>query len=186
MTGTPKSPIVPFVAEKSEKPFVRSVVAFPGAERVARTPFGARIVIHAMAAETGGAFGMWETFTPPGQGPAPHTHTRETEAFHVICGTYRFWCGDDQFDAPPGTVVVLPPNVRHAWKNISDEPGRMLGIVTPGGCEHMFIDIESSGADTPRRIAAIEARYGIENEETVDLAKGTEPAGEPNQDLIKA
>ena len=52
---------------------------------------------------------MWETFTPPGQGPAEHTHTRETEVFRVISGIYRFRCGDDEFDGPPGTVVVLPP-----------------------------------------------------------------------------
>ncbi|ARO24622.1 hypothetical protein TAL182_CH02875 [Rhizobium sp. TAL182] len=37
-----------------------------GGERIAKTPFGARIVIHATAVETGGAFGLWETFTPPG------------------------------------------------------------------------------------------------------------------------
>jgi hypothetical protein len=38
---------------------------------------------------------MWETFTPPGKGPHDHTHTRETEIFRVIRGTYRFRCGDD-------------------------------------------------------------------------------------------
>lgn len=40
--------------------FRNAVVSFPGQERVARTPFGAMIVIHATAAETGGAFGMWK------------------------------------------------------------------------------------------------------------------------------
>lgn len=70
--------------------FRNAVVSLPGKERVARTPFGARIVIHATAAETGGALGMWETFTPTGHGRAPHTHTRETEVFRVIRGLYRF------------------------------------------------------------------------------------------------
>ena len=70
--------------------FKKAVVSQPGKERVAKTPFGARIVIHATAAQTGGAFGSWETFTPPGQGPAPHMHTRETEVFRVIRGHYRF------------------------------------------------------------------------------------------------
>ncbi len=45
--------------------FQEAVVSMPGRERIARTPFGAQVVIHATAAETGGAFGMWETFTPP-------------------------------------------------------------------------------------------------------------------------
>ncbi|TCU37416.1 cupin domain [Rhizobium azibense] len=112
---------------------------------------------------------MWETFTPPGQGPAPHTHTRETEVFRVVCGLYRFQCGDEEFDAPPGTVVVLPPHVRHGWRNISDEPGQMFGTVTPGGCEQLFIDIEASCADTPEKIAVIEARLGIINDMTLAL-----------------
>ncbi len=150
--------------------FDRAVVSHPDRQRVAKTPFGAKIVIHATAEETGGAFGSWETFTPPGQGPAPHKHTRETETFRVVRGTYRFRCGDEEFDAPPGTVVVLPPHVTHSWRNISAEPGQMFATVTPGGCERLFIEIEATGADTPERIARIEASLGIVNEETEKLA----------------
>ncbi|HEY9010346.1 MAG TPA: cupin domain-containing protein [Devosia sp.] len=145
--------------------FTRPQISMPATQRVAQTPFGARMIIHALSSETGGAFGIWDTFTPPGQGPAPHTHTRETETFRVMRGTYRFRCGEDEFDAPVGTVVVLPPHVEHAWRNISDEPGYMLGIVTPGGCEHMFLDIAALGPTATReQISAIEARYGIINE----------------------
>ncbi|MDL2400377.1 cupin domain-containing protein [Rhizobium mayense] len=150
--------------------FSRALVSRPDGERIARTPFGARTVIHATAAETSGALGMWETFTPPGQGPAPHTHTREIETFRVIRGAYRFQCGDDEFVAGPGTVVVLPPHVRHSWCNISDETGQMFVTVTPGGCEQLFIDIEETGADSPQKIAVIEARLGISNDETEVLS----------------
>lgn len=149
--------------------FRNAVVSLPSNERIAKTPFGAKVVIHATAAETGGAFGMWETFTPPGHGPALHTHTRETEVFRVIRGLYHFQCGDEEFDAPPGTVVVLPAHVRHRWQNISDEPGQMFGTVIPGGCEQLFIDIEASCADTPEKIAVIEARLGIINDMTLAL-----------------
>ena len=88
----------------------------------------------------------------------------------MIRGTYRFQCGEEEFDAPPGTVVVLPPNVRHSWRNISDEPGQMFATVTPGGCERLFVEIEATGADTPEKIAAIEASLGIINDETEALA----------------
>lgn len=57
--------------------FGKAVASLAGGERIARAPRGARLVIHATAAEAGDAFGMRETFTPPGIGPAPHTHTRE-------------------------------------------------------------------------------------------------------------
>lgn len=149
--------------------FSRAVVSLPGSERKARTPFGAPVIILATAAETSGAFGMWETFTPPGKGPPPHTHLHSTEVFRVIRGTYRFTCGEDVFDAPPGTVVTLPPGIRHGWINISDEPGQMFGIVTPGGFEQMFIDIEREGAATPDAITAIQARYGVINDATEAL-----------------
>ncbi len=155
--------------------FTRAVVSIPGQERKARTPFGANVVIHATSAETGGAFGMWETFTPPGQGPAPHTHTRETEVFRVVRGTYLFHCGTDEFVAAPGTVVTLPPHVRHGWRNIGDETGQMFAIVTPGGCEQLFLDIEATRATTPEEIAVIEARLGIFNDLTEAL--GLTPNG---------
>jgi hypothetical protein len=59
--------------------------------------------------------------------------------------------------------------VEHGWRNISDEPGQMFAIVSPGGCEGMFQDIAESGADTPEKIARIEASYGLRNEVTAAL-----------------
>lgn len=157
--------------------FSKAVISVPGQERKARTPFGADILIHATAEETAGAFGMWETFTPPGQRPAPHTHTRETEVFRVIRGTYLFRCGNEEFVAIAGTVVTLPPLVQHGWRNIGDEPGQMFAIVTPGGAEQLFLEIAESGADTVEKIAIIEARFGIFNDAT--RALGLEPYGNP-------
>jgi mannose-6-phosphate isomerase-like protein (cupin superfamily) len=155
--------------EENMPNFKKAVVSVPGRERTALTPFGAKIVIHATAEETDGAFGMWETFTPPGQGPDPHTHTRKTEVFRVVRGTYEFHCGDDEFVATQGTVVTLPRNVPHSWRNVGDEPGQMFAIVTPGGCEQLFLEIMETNADTPEKIAILEARYGIHNDTTKAL-----------------
>lgn len=130
---------------------------------------GAKVIIHATAAETGGAFGIWETVVPPGQGPSSHTHSRETECFRVISGVFRFYCGEQEIEAHPGAVVVLPPHVEHSWSNISGEVGRVFGFVSPGGFEQMFIDIEQTHADTPAKIAVLEARFGLSNEETKKL-----------------
>ena len=149
--------------------FSKAIVSSPGQERIAPAPFGGHVVVHATAKETGGALGMWETFTPPGKGPHDHTHTRETEIFRVIRGVYRFRCGVDEFDAHPGAVVVLPPNVPHSFLNIGDEPGQMFATVTPGGFEEMFFEIGKIGATTIEAIAAIEARFGIVNAQTKAL-----------------
>ncbi|ASY71839.1 hypothetical protein SF83666_b51900 (plasmid) [Sinorhizobium fredii CCBAU 83666] len=45
----------------------------------------------------------------------------------------------------------------------------MFAIVTPRGFEQLFMDIETSGADTPEEIASIEDRLGIINDETPAL-----------------
>lgn len=151
--------------------FTNAVASLPGSERIARAPFGGKIVIHATGEETGGAFGMWETFVPPGEGPAPHTHTRETEVFRVIRGVFRFRCGDVEFDAPAGSVVTLPPHIEHGWFNAGDEQGQMFGIVTPAGFEQLFVLVDALEAKTEHDIAQVEAGLGLINEATKALAR---------------
>lgn len=141
--------------------FDRAVASLPGKERVARHPHGGKIIVHATAEETGGALGMWETFSAPGTGPTPHLHTRETEVFRVIVGTYRFWCGGEVIEGPVGTVVVLPPNIPHHWINVSDVTGRMMGIVTPGGFEQFFLEMERLGVETLEEVIALQAGLGV-------------------------
>jgi quercetin dioxygenase-like cupin family protein len=150
--------------------FNRAVVSLPDGPKRGRAPHGSPILVHATAEQTGGAFGMWETFVPPGKGPTSHTHTRETEVFRVISGTFRFWCGDDVFEAPAGTVVTLPPHIPHSWINIGDSMGQVMAIVSPAGCEQLFIEIAKLDHPTPRDVALIEKRLGIYNEETQKLA----------------
>jgi mannose-6-phosphate isomerase-like protein (cupin superfamily) len=150
--------------------FRRAHVSRPDGQRLVKSSFGEPLVIHATAADTGGAFGIWEASVAPGAGPLPHAHTRETEVFRVLEGTFRFWCGDETFEGGPGTTVTLPPHVPHYWRNIGDQPGRMIGIVTPGGFEQFFIEIDRTGARMPAELAVIEARLGIINEATEALA----------------
>ncbi|CCM74796.1 Cupin 2 conserved barrel domain protein (fragment) [Rhizobium mesoamericanum STM3625] len=74
-------------------------------------------------------------------------------------------------------MVVLPPHVQHSWRNISEEPGQMFGTVAPGGCGQLFIDIEALNADTPEKIAVIEARLGIINDATLALDRAARNRG---------
>ncbi|MBB3441887.1 cupin domain-containing protein [Rhizobium sp. BK379] len=150
--------------------FNRAVASLPGRERIARHPHGGQVFIHATAEETAGAYGIWETFSAPGTGPSRHMHTRETEVFRVIEGNYRFWCGNEMIEAPVGSVVVLPPNVPHHWRNVSDGMGRMMGFVTPGGFEHFFLELERAGAATPEAILPIQNRFGL-----VEIGDGPDP-----------
>lgn len=141
--------------------FLRAIVSFPDSPQTGRAPHGSPVLVHATAVQTAGAIGMWESFVEPGKGPTPHTHTRETEVFRVISGTFRFWCGADTFEGGVGTVVTLPPHVPHHWINIGHTTGRMMGIATPGGAEQLFLQIAQLEHPTPDDIMRIEQSLGI-------------------------
>ena len=141
--------------------FDRALVSFSDSPQNGRAPHGSPVLVHVTAAQTDGTIGIWENFVAPGKGPTPHTHTRETEVFRVIEGTFRFWCGEDSFEGGAGTVVTLPPNVPHHWVNIGETTGRMMGFVSPGGAERLFLELAAIVNPTPEDIARVEQSLGI-------------------------
>jgi len=143
------------------KPFDKAIVALPDDPPIGRTGRGDPVHIVARSSDTGGTIGMFEARVEPGTGPDWHSHARETEVFHVVAGTFRFWCGDDVFEGGAGATVTMPPNVPHQWKNIGDDVGQMLAIVTPGGFEEHFIEIAQMSDVTDEAVAALDVKYGI-------------------------
>lgn len=150
-------------------PFDKPVLSIPGNHQHASdNGRGGRGVVHLTAEETAGALGMWESHPAPGSGPEWHMHTRETETFIIQDGTFRYWLGDDTYDTVPGSVIALPPNIPHKWKNVGDRPGHIFGIATPGGFEGFFLALAAhDGIMSPEEIAALNAKFGI-----VDLGMG--------------
>jgi quercetin dioxygenase-like cupin family protein len=69
----------------------------------------------------------------PGGGVQPHLHKGHSDSFYVLEGEVEFHVGDDVVHATPGSYVLAPPNVVHWFRNVSDEPVRMLNLHTPGG-----------------------------------------------------
>src|ERR1700759_3264719 len=98
-----------------------------------------RITIKATAEDTGGAFGLWESFVPPGSSPALHVHRREEETFWVLDGRLTIRCGDRTFSAGPGSMAVLPRNVPHTFVAEGDTPAHLLNPAPPGGVEGYFV-----------------------------------------------
>jgi quercetin dioxygenase-like cupin family protein len=91
---------------------------------------------------------LLEVTFDPGSGVDPHFHRRHSDSFYVLEG--EFHVGDEVVHATPGTYVLAPPNVVHHFRNVSDEPVRMLNLHTPGGF-----------AEYRRQLAALRAQ-GIE------------------------
>jgi mannose-6-phosphate isomerase-like protein (cupin superfamily) len=63
----------------------------------------------------------------------PHTHTEEDDAFYILSGELTFDFESGTAAAPPGTFVLVPPRVRHGFRNDGAVPVRMLNIHAPAG-----------------------------------------------------
>ena len=70
----------------------------------------------------------------PGRELEQHVHDEEDDAFYIVEGEMTFTFGDEEVAAPPGTFVLVPPGVRHGFRNDDGEhPVRMLNIHAPAG-----------------------------------------------------
>ena len=116
---------------------------------------------------TGGQLALGEAhLAARTSGPGLHVHSREDEAIFVAEGVLTVRVGDDVLSAPAGTVVWLPRGEPHTFANLSDEPVRTFGVITPAGLEGMFREVEEYTAllDGPpdlRWMAEIAGRYGV-------------------------
>ena len=123
----------------------------------------AGMLVKAAAEETGGAFTLIETATPPGGGPPLHLHDSVDEAFYVLDGSYEFVCGDRSIEAGRGAFVLLPRGVPHRYRS-GEQGGRMLMLFSPGGTEGYFRDlaaVSSDGDPTADELARLAEHHGI-------------------------
>src|SRR5919197_2483893 len=63
----------------------------------------------------------------------PHVHEGEDDAFYILEGELIFTVEGRDMAAPPGTFVLVPPGIEHAFRNKGATPVRMLNIHAPGG-----------------------------------------------------
>jgi mannose-6-phosphate isomerase-like protein (cupin superfamily) len=105
----------------------RAVVVPPGqGHRIGNVEFLAR------TADTPRfTFGIIEI--APGRVLEAHVHDGEDDVFYIIEGEMTFVVGEDEISAPPGTFVLVPPDVEHGFRNDGDVPVRMFNIHAPAG-----------------------------------------------------
>jgi len=95
-----------------------------------------------------------------------HVHQHEDEYSYVLEGEVGVQIGDDVLYARPGDLVAKPRGVPHAFWNRTDEPARLLEIISPGGFERYFAEL--APLLPPQRevpdfegLAALQAKYGV-------------------------
>jgi mannose-6-phosphate isomerase-like protein (cupin superfamily) len=84
------------------------------------------------------------TIPPHTDGPPQHRHARHDEGFYVVSGTARFTVGETSYDAPPGTLVMIPPGAPHTFANPTGEPTVLLNTFTPDLYVQYFRDLRDT------------------------------------------
>ncbi|HKP39816.1 quercetin 2,3-dioxygenase [Mycobacterium sp.] len=100
----------------------------------------------ARADDTHGDVSVMMSSGDPTRPTMPHFHRNTTEAVFVLDGKIRVWLDDQNGtkivrDLEAGEFGMLPRNWIHAWK-FATPKSRHLGIIAPGGFEHIveFLD----------------------------------------------
>jgi oxalate decarboxylase/phosphoglucose isomerase-like protein (cupin superfamily) len=81
----------------------------------------------------------------------------------VVSGTARFTVGEKSYDAPAGSLVMVPPGAPHTFANPGDEPVVLLNTFTPDLYVQYFRDLhEMIAAGQPlsdQAVVGVMARY---------------------------
>ena len=90
--------------------------------------------------ETAGRYTLIDMHVPPGGGPPPHRHDFE-EMFSVLEGEVEVTFRGEKLIATVGETINVPANAPHAFRNITEEPARLLCMCTPPGQEEFFTEV---------------------------------------------
>jgi quercetin dioxygenase-like cupin family protein len=104
------------------------------------------------------------TLSPHSLRPPQHRHAEHDEGFYVVSGTVRFTVGEAEYDAPAGTLVMVPRGAPHTFANVTDQPVVMLNTFTPDRYVQFFRDLreamEIGQALTPQLRTELNSHYG--------------------------
>ena len=124
--------------------------------------FGLNMKVLLTTEATGGGIAVLMAWHKPGEGPPDHVHFNHDEIFFIVEGTYELTVGDQTSLAGPSTIVFIPRNVVHRFKNIGETTACMLDWSLPGGQDHYFKAIsELAAADgfTDEKVLEISERF---------------------------
>jgi mannose-6-phosphate isomerase-like protein (cupin superfamily) len=139
-----------------------AVIRPDGGEAIQLGPVRMRILED--GSTTDHRLGMGEITLPPHtDGPPQHRHARHDEGFYVVSGTARFGVGTSTYDAPAGTLVMVPPGAPHTFANPGEETAVLLNTFTPDLYVQYFRDLRDMIAGgqplTPEATIEVMARY---------------------------
>lgn len=125
---------------------------------------GRDLIFKVTGEDTGGAFDYFIVEVAPHGGPPLHVHHKQEETIHALKGRYKIRIGDEVFVCEEGGFAYLPSGIPHAFLNLTDEPGEIVVVYTPGG-GHKFYEelgpISRSAHPDRAAIAALFEKYDM-------------------------
>jgi quercetin dioxygenase-like cupin family protein len=125
---------------------------------------GRDLVFKVTGEDTGGAFDYFIVEVAPHGGPPLHVHHRQEETIHILKGQYKIRIGDEVFQCNEGGFAYLASGVPHAFLNLTDQPGEVIVVYTPGGGHKFYEELgpmSRGGAPDPKLIAALFEKYDM-------------------------
>jgi mannose-6-phosphate isomerase-like protein (cupin superfamily) len=104
-------------------------------------PFGLDMEILLTTEASGGALSVLMAWHKPGEGPPDHLHFGHEELFFIVEGTYELTIDGETTTAGSGTLVFIPRNVMHRFKNVGRRTACMLDWTLPAGQDRYFKEI---------------------------------------------
>ena len=106
-------------------------------------------VFKADEAETQSKYSVSEWWLEPKtQGPGAHAHV-EDDLFYIIEGVMSIRLGEEWFEAPRGSFVLVPGGVTHDFENRGDVRAGALNFSVPGPFEPEMPGIVEWFAENP-------------------------------------
>lgn len=116
-------------------------------DALAIKPFGLDMQVLLTSEATAGAISVLMACHMPGEGPPDHFHLSQEEIFFIVEGSYEVTVRGRTSLVDPGTVVFIPRNVVHRFKNVGTTIARMLDCSLPGGQDRYFEAVSALAAD---------------------------------------
>ena len=159
---------MPAIAAPAPHPTYAGVARAADHPTLVAGPVGA-IELLSAAATDGRLSVVVHPLAPRALGSPVHTHRDEDEWSLVLEGQVGVRIGGETTVARVGDVLRKPRGVPHAFWNPTDEPARLLEMITPGGFEDYFRGLAAvmgpAGPDLDA-LVALAARHHVE----LDLA----------------
>ncbi len=125
---------------------------------------GRDLIFKVTGEDTGGAFDYFIVEVAPKGGPPLHVHHRQEETIQVLRGQYKIRIGEEIFRLGEGGFAYLPSKVPHAFLNLTDEPGEIIVVYTPGGGHKFYEEFGPAarrGQPDPKFLAPLFAKYDM-------------------------